>query len=59
MKKTESIVTLETKKRERMLSTKDRWALIQQAIAWTDAQRPISRATPAACKANEAKHLDR
>ena len=51
-----SLVQEESKRRDRQLSPKDRWSLIQQAIVWTDAQRPLSRATPQACKANEAKH---
>lgn len=51
-----SLVQEESKKRDRQLKPEDCWKLIQQAIIWTDAQRPLSRATPQACKANEAKH---
>ncbi|HMP74281.1 MAG TPA: hypothetical protein PKE55_13560 [Kiritimatiellia bacterium] len=52
-----TLVQHEARKRDHQLTPEQRWTLIRQAIAWTDAQRPLSRATPAACKANEAKHL--
>ena len=53
------LVRYEAAKRDRQLDPAARWRLVQEAIAWTDAQRPVSRASPAACKANEAKHLGR
>lgn len=57
MNSNDPLVQREASKRDRQLTPEARWTLIQQAIAWTDAQRPTPRATPAACKANEAKHL--
>ncbi len=53
-----SLARSESIKRDRILGPEARWKLIQQAIACTDSLRPISRATPAACKMNEAKHLN-
>jgi hypothetical protein len=57
MNQLDSLVQREAQKRDRVLGPEDRWRWIEQAIAWSDTQRPVSRATPAACKANEAKHL--
>ena len=53
----ESLVRKEARKRDQQLKPETRWQWIQEAIIWTDAQRPISRATPEACKTNERKHL--
>ena len=57
MKTPPTLTEREEEKRNRCLSDADRWRLIQAAIDWADAQRPVPRNSPAACKEKERRIL--
>jgi hypothetical protein len=56
------VITPEQKRREEAKrdaagDSATRWRQLQQMIAWAEAQAPVRRNTPAACKAREARLL--
>ena len=46
---------LENLKRDQHLDPRERWQWIRQAIAWADAQAPVSRNTPQRCLEEQAR----
>jgi len=56
---TDDLKRLEEEKRERNWDTVEWWRIIQETIAWADAQQPIQRNTPEACLRDEARKLGR
>ena len=47
----------EETKREQCWSAQQRWAVLQQTIAWVDQQQPISRNSPRACIEKQTRLL--
>lgn len=52
-----NLVQKEEEKRRRMLTPEEEWKFIQAAIKFADAQQPVSRCSPQACKENERRLL--
>ena len=51
------LIEHEERKRNAQISPVERWRLIQQAIAWVDAQQPVSHGHPSMRKAHEREML--
>lgn len=51
------LIAAEEAKRERNWDPKRRWQVIQETIAWAEAQQTVRRNTPAACLAEQQRKL--
>ena len=51
------LIAGEQAKRERHWDPQLRWKVMQETIAWADAQRTVRRNTPAACLAEQNRKL--
>jgi hypothetical protein len=49
----------EERKREQCWNPRQRWRVLQEMIAWVDAQQKVPRNSPAACLAKEGRLLPR
>jgi len=53
------LICREQRKRETCWNPVERWRVLQQTIAWVDAQQSVPRNSPAGCLAKQAIFLNR